>query len=127
LRHNSGILADTDVKALVEAALLELPEPFKGSLDNLAVLVDDFPDEETRQRFKSNIFGLYRGVSLPRRSVRQTGVPPSIIYIYARPIVNYCARTGEDVAKVVNAVLIHEIGHHFGFNDEEIYRIEDSP
>ena len=120
-------MADTDVKALVEAALLDLPEPFKGSLDNLAVLVDDFPDDGTRQRFKGNILGLYRGVPISRRSVGQSGVPPSIIYIYARPIMDHCERTGEEMAKVVTAVLIHEIGHHFGFNDEEIYRIEGSP
>jgi hypothetical protein len=39
-------LADIDVKALVEAALIKLPEPFKGSLGNLAVLVDDAPDDQ---------------------------------------------------------------------------------
>jgi predicted Zn-dependent protease with MMP-like domain len=118
--------ADNDIKALVETALMALPEPFKGSLGNLAVLVDDYPDDETRQRFKGNILGLYRGVPISKRSVGQTGVPPSIVYLYAQPIIDYCARSGEDIKKVINSVLIHEIGHHFGFNDEEIYRIEAS-
>jgi predicted Zn-dependent protease with MMP-like domain len=82
-------LADVDVKALVEAALIELPEPFKGSLGNLAVLVDDFPDNEARQRFRGNILGLYRGVPNSKRSIAQSGIPPSIIYIYEQPILNY--------------------------------------
>ena len=119
-------LADIDVKALVEAALIELPEPFKGSLGNLAVLVDDFPDDQVRQRFSGNILGLYRGVPNSRRTLGQSGVPPSIIYIYAQPILDYCTKTGSDITEVIQSVLIHEIGHHFGFNDEEIYRIEIS-
>jgi predicted Zn-dependent protease with MMP-like domain len=53
-------LADIDVKALVEAALIELAEPFKGSLGNPAVLVDDFPDDQAKRRFSGNILGLYR-------------------------------------------------------------------
>lgn len=119
-------MADIDIKALVEAALIELPEPFKGSLGNLAVLVDDFPDSQARRRFCGNILGLYRGVPNPKRSIGQSGIPPSIIYIYAQPILNYCAETGNDVTEVITSVLTHEIGHHFGFNDEEIYRIEGS-
>ena len=119
-------MADIDVKALVEAAMVELPEPFRGNLGNLAVLVDDFPDDQARRRFRGNILGLYRGVSNSKRSIGQSGIPPSIIYIYAQPILNYCTETESDVTEVIKSVLIHEIGHHFGFNDEEIYRIEDS-
>jgi predicted Zn-dependent protease with MMP-like domain len=119
-------LADIDVEALVEAALIELPEPFRGSLGNLAVLVDDFPDDEARQRFRGNILGLYRGVPNSKRSTGQSGIPPSIIYIYAQPILNYCKKTESDATEVIKSVLIQEIGHHFGFNDEEIYRIESS-
>ena len=47
-----------------------------------------------------------------------------MIFLYRRPILDYWCETGEDLARVVRHVLIHEIGHHFGFSDEDMERIE---
>jgi len=47
-----------------------------------------------------------------------------MIFLYRRPILDYWCETGEDLADVVRHVLIHEIGHHFGFSDEDMERIE---
>jgi predicted Zn-dependent protease with MMP-like domain len=49
---------------------------------------------------------------------------PDMIFLYRRPILDYWCETGEDIAQVVRNVLIHEIGHHFGFSDDDMDRIE---
>ena len=47
-----------------------------------------------------------------------------MIFLYRQPIIDYAKQTGEAVARVVRHVLIHEIGHHFGFSDDDMKRIE---
>ena len=49
-----------------------------------------------------------------------------MIFLYRRPMLEYCRQTGEDLADLVRHVLIHEIGHHFGFSDADMARIEAS-
>ena len=71
-----------------------------------------------------DILGLYRGVALPRQSVMDPRAEPELIFLYRRPILDYWCETGEDLVAVVRHVLIHEIGHHFGFSDEDMERIE---
>ncbi|HJT05792.1 MAG TPA: metallopeptidase family protein, partial [Stellaceae bacterium] len=68
--------------------------------------------------------GLYRGVALPRKSVLDVRAEPDIIFLYRRPILDYWCETGEDLYQLVRHVLIHEIGHHFGFSDDDMERIE---
>ena len=68
--------------------------------------------------------GLYQGVSLDLKSVAFTPQDVDMIFLYRRPILDYCADTGEDFRHVVRHVLIHEIGHHFGFSDADMDRIE---
>jgi predicted Zn-dependent protease with MMP-like domain len=61
---------------------------------------------------------------LPHKSV---GVPlphVDMVFLYRRPILDYWCETGEDLEHVVRHVLIHEIGHHFGFSDADMERIE---
>jgi predicted Zn-dependent protease with MMP-like domain len=72
-----------------------------------------------------DLLGLYRGVAMPRQSVFATRNDVDMIFLYRRPLLDYWCETGEDLAAVVRHVLIHEIGHHFGFSDEDMERIED--
>ena len=90
-----------------------------------------FPDEETEQEMELespfDLLGLYRGVALPHVSFGE-GVPRldvDRIFLYRRPILDYWCETGEDLTSLVKHVLIHEIGHHFGFSDDDMERIED--
>jgi len=53
--------------------------------------------------------------------------PARHIFLYRRPILDYWCESGEDLLSVVRHVLIHEIGHHFGFSDADMERIENSP
>ena len=74
-----------------------------------------------------NLLGLYRGVSLPRRDVGTVIRYPDQTYLFRKPILLKWKRTGADLFSIVRNVLIHEIAHHFGFNDEEIYALDRQP
>src|SRR3546814_20579672 len=73
-----------------------------------------------------DLLGLYRGVNLAQKSTYDTPDDLDMIYLYRRPILDYWCDRGEDLAEVVKHVLIHEIGHHFGFSDDDMERIEHS-
>jgi predicted Zn-dependent protease with MMP-like domain len=117
-----------DIEALAERALASIPAALKRHMGRVVIRVDEFPDAETEAEMELDspfdILGLYRGVALPRQSVMDPRAEPELIFLYRRPILDYWCETGEDLAAVVRHVLIHEIGHHFGFSDEDMERIE---
>jgi predicted Zn-dependent protease with MMP-like domain len=117
-----------DLEALAERALATIPQTLKRHLGRTLIRVVEFPDEETEREMglesPFDILGLYRGVALPHQSVHDPRVDPEMIFLYRRPILDYWCETGEDLYAVVRHVLIHEIGHHFGFSDDDMERIE---
>ncbi|MBJ7417685.1 MAG: metallopeptidase family protein, partial [Niveispirillum sp.] len=86
------------------------------------------PDEETEREMglesPFDLLGLYRGVGMPWQSVTQPRLEPDLIFLYRRPILDYWCETGEDLDHLVRHVLIHEIGHHFGFSDADMEALE---
>ena len=68
--------------------------------------------------------GLYQGVSLMEKRMETSGDLPDMVFLYRRPILDYWCETGEDLGHVVRHVLIHEIGHHFGFSDDDMEALE---
>ena len=117
-----------DIEALAERALGTIPAELKRHLGDLVIRVDEFPDEEveTEMELESpfDILGLYRGVALPHKSVASTRAEADMVLLYRRPILDYWCETGEELYRVVRHVLIHEIGHHFGFSDDDMERLE---
>jgi predicted Zn-dependent protease with MMP-like domain len=117
-----------DLEALAERALAGIPPELKRHLGRTIIRVEEFPDEETEEEMELegpfDILGLYRGVALPRQSASDPRVEPELIFLYRRPILDYWCETGEELYAVVRHVLIHEIGHHFGFSDDDMERIE---
>jgi predicted Zn-dependent protease with MMP-like domain len=93
-----------------------------------ALLVEDLPDEETLEALGLEhpweLTGLYRGTPLTQKSVLDVPAEPDTILLYREPILVEWIETGEDLFRLVRNVLIHEIGHHFGFSDEDIARLE---
>ena len=116
-----------DIAAIAEQALADIPEEFRKHLDG-SIVVEDRADDETLQRMGItspwNLLGLYRGIPLPNRSVMHVARYPDQILLFREPILRVWLRTGEDLFSLVRHVLIHEIAHHFGFNDEEIRALE---
>ena len=119
-----------DLEALAARALATLPRRFKRHLGPVVVRVEEFPDRQTERAMRLDspfdILGLYRGVALPLKSVSDPRPQLDMIFLYRRPILDYWCETGEDLFGVVRHVLIHEIGHHFGFSDDDMERIENS-
>jgi len=112
---------------LVESALRKLPRPFKEKLRNIAVVVEDWADEQTLQDVgiepPDTLYGLYRGVDLTRRDSSYGNVLPDTIHIYQGPIEEDCADP-EEMAELVRDVVVHEVGHYFGLDDETMEDIE---
>jgi predicted Zn-dependent protease with MMP-like domain len=119
-----------EIEELAQRALGTIPRRLKKHLGRVVIQVEEFPDEETEAAMglesPFDILGLYRGVALPHKSVSDTRPDLDMIFLYRRPILDYWCETGEDLAHLVRHVLIHEIGHHFGFSDEDMARIESS-
>ncbi len=117
-----------DIEALAGEAFATIPRALSQHVDGVSIRVTDFPDDETMEEMDLespfDILGLYVGVSLDQKSVGDTPTDIDRIYLYRRPMLDYWCETGEDLYSLVRHVLIHEIGHHFGFSDDDMDRIE---
>ena len=119
-----------DIERLADRALETIPPELARYVRGVVIHVEDFPDEETEAAMELDspfdLLGLYRGVSLNNKSVASTPDDVDMIYLYRRPLLDYWCESGEDLADIVSHVLIHEIGHHFGFSDDDMEGIERS-
>ncbi len=117
-----------DIEAIARAALAAMPPEFSRQVEGVLIRVDEFPDAETQSEMglesQWDLLGLYRGAPIDRRSVADVRQDLDVIELYRAPILDYWCETGEDLNHVVRHVLIHEIGHHLGFSDAEMERIE---
>jgi predicted Zn-dependent protease with MMP-like domain len=117
----------TEFEALVERALRRLPRQFKDRVTNVAVVVEDWADDETLEELgiepPDTLYGLYRGTDLTRRDSSYGNVLPDTIHIYQGPIEEDCDDP-EEMAELVLDTVIHEIGHYFGLDDDTMEGIE---
>ncbi len=90
----------------------------------------DFPDNETFAALELDspfeLFGLYQGVDLTQKGVADPSAEQDMIFLYPRPVLDYWCETGALLDGLVGHVLIHEIGHHFGFPDADMEALEAS-
>ena len=118
-----------DLESLAREAFEGIPPTLVRFVKDVEIRVDDFPDEETEKEMALespfDLLGLYRGVALPNKSVSAASSDLDRIFLYRRPILDYWCETGEDLYDIVRHVLIHEIGHHFGFSDADMERLEN--
>jgi predicted Zn-dependent protease with MMP-like domain len=121
-------ISRTEFERLVERALRKLPRRFRVRLENIAVVVEDWADDETLDEMgiepPDTLYGLYRGTDLTRRDLQYGGVLPDVIAIYQGPIQEDCD-TVEEMEEVVRDTVAHEVGHYFGLDDDQLSEIED--
>jgi predicted Zn-dependent protease with MMP-like domain len=121
-------LTRPEFEALVERALRGLPRAFRAKLANIAVVVEDWADAETLADVgiepPDTLYGLYRGVDLPRRGSSYGNVLPDVVTIYQGPI-EVDAADEEEMAEIVRETVVHELGHYFGLDDETMHGIEN--
>ena len=117
-----------DIERLAERAMRTIPEGLRRHVKDVVIAVDEFPDEETEREMELespfDLLGLYRGVSLTRKSIHDVPQDVDMIHLYRRPLLDYWSETRVGLYDLVRNTLIHEIGHHFGFSDDDMDRLE---
>ena len=110
-------------EGLVAEALDALPSFFREKLDNVEVVIEDWPDPQTMRMANVShpamLLAFYRGIPQTRRTHHYGLVLPDKISIYQRPI-EMRGRTLGQVRETVRHVLRHELAHHFGISDERL-------
>lgn len=111
---------------LVEAVLAQLPSQFAAALDEVAVEVLDAPTPRQRKQLMLRpddvLLGLHSGRALIDRGVEDSGQLPDVIYIFQRPIEQMCQSEAQ-VAQEIRLTVLHELGHHFGLDEDELDRL----
>ena len=119
-----------ELDSIAREAFAAIPKALRVHAKDVVIRVQDFPDEEVLEELDCesafDLLGLYQGVDLTRKSVSDSPQQPDMVYLYRRPILDYWCDSEEDLTHVVRHVLIHEIGHHFGYSDDDMEAIEEA-
>jgi predicted Zn-dependent protease with MMP-like domain len=111
---------------IVEKALEELPEQFSEALETMTLEVRDYPTRKMLQDAELgdgfSLLGLYHGRPLTERSVHDTGAMPDVIYLFQRELEALCD-SPEDLQEEIRKTLLHELGHYFGLDEEDLERL----
>ena len=111
----------------VERAVRDYPPRFRREMDNVALVVEDEPEPERLTEMEieppDTLYGLYEGIPLPEREWTHGNVLPDVITIYQRPILEDC-EDEDEVVKAIGETVIHEFGHYFGLDEDQIDEIE---
>jgi predicted Zn-dependent protease with MMP-like domain len=117
-----------DIEALAADAWNRLPSEFRNLCRDIVFRVEDFAADEVLDEMEIespfDLMGLYRGVSLDRKSVMDQPLEPDMVFLYRRAILDFWAESDEPLGHLVTHVLVHEIGHHFGLSDADMEAIE---
>ncbi|MGL5838466.1 MAG: metallopeptidase family protein [Sphingorhabdus sp.] len=119
-----------EIERLARAALSRIPEPFAAHLGAIVLAIEDWPTRELLDNMgiadPYELTGLYEGCPVGEKSVEDFALMPDKVTLFRRPLLDEWADTGVSLAELVNHVVVHEIGHHFGLSDEQMEAIERS-
>ena len=115
--------------AILEEVLAELPAYVREQLDEVPVIVEDEPSEQVRFDMHddgphlSELCGLHHGVPLTQQSSQYAEAIAPVILLFRGPISRLAEEEGDELRRQIRITLLHEIGHHFGFGEEELAAI----
>lgn len=108
--------------ALVRQAIEGIPDAFRPYLERVVIDVEETPDRATLRDLEvddpRDLLGVYLGRPLTEQSVEIAGIPDRIV-LYRANILRMC-RTTDEVVEEVRATVLHEIGHHFGLDEDDL-------
>ncbi len=117
-----------DIELIAADAWDRVPAEFRQLCRDIVFRVEDFADESVLDDLgiedAFELMGLYKGVSLDRKSSLDQAVEPDMVFLYRRPLLDYWSEGEETLGDLVTHVLIHEVGHHFGLSDADMEQIE---
>jgi len=112
------LMGREEFEGLVAEAMASIPARFRKLIENVTVMVEDDPPPGMP------LLGLYHGVPYTQRGPSFYGnIPPDVIVIYQRPIESIC-RSAEEIKDKVVEVVLHEVGHYFGLDEDALRDIE---
>jgi predicted Zn-dependent protease with MMP-like domain len=119
-----------DFEILAASAWERIQPEFREVCGDLVVRVEDFAIDEVLDELDIespfDLMGLYQGLSLDQKSVLDVPREPDMVFLYRRAILDYWTENGDEtLGDIITHVLVHEIGHHFGFSDDDMEEIEE--
>ena len=121
--------SEETMQRIAESVLANLPAAFRQQLGRVVMRVTDFATPEQLASVdmdeKWHLSGLYEGRPLPDKSIWESGGMPPRIWLFRQPLIAEMEETGVGLEELVRHVVIHEAGHHFGFSDDDMHRLED--
>ena len=116
-------MTEEQFESLVYQAIKKLPQRFKSKLDNVDIVIQNFPNRHQLLSLNLShpfsLFGIYQGIPITRRTSNYAFVPPDKITLFKKPI-EYFFKTPEAIKTKIESVILHEIGHHFGISEQRM-------
>lgn len=110
-------------EVLVARALEKIPQPFRQAMQNVAIVVEDWPDPEVAEEVTGDpdevLYGLFTGTPLPERRLEDSGDLPAVISLYQGPLEEDFPDL-EELVEEIEITLVHEIAHFMGFDEETL-------
>jgi predicted Zn-dependent protease with MMP-like domain len=117
------------IERLAEAAIARLPARFRRHLANVVLRIEEHADADVLAGLgiedPFELTGLYSGRSLDKQDSWSSGELPPMIHLYRRPLLDEWVETGVGLEALITHVIVHEVGHHFGFSDADMHALED--
>ena len=119
-----------EMQAMTQAVAASLPAPFAEHLRDAVFVAEDFATPEQLRSVDLDdpweLTGLYEGRPLSEASIWDSGALPPRISLFRKPLLAEMAQTGVRLDALIRHVVVHEVGHHFGFSDEDMHALEES-
>jgi predicted Zn-dependent protease with MMP-like domain len=117
-----------EFEAIAAEAFRRLPEHFRARCKDVVIRIDDYATDDVLDSMgiqsELDLMGLFQGIGLPFQSESAPQQMPNMVWLYRVPILLYWAEHDETLGHVITHVLVHEIGHHFGLSDDDMFAIE---
>ena len=117
------------IERLAEAAIARLPERFRRHLANVVLGSRTSPTTRcwtrSASRIRSSCPASIRAARCDEQDSWASGELPPMIHLYRRPLLDEWAETGVSLEALITHVIVHEVGHHFGFSDADMHAIEE--
>ena len=119
-----------EIERLADAAIARLPAHFRVHLQNVVLRIEEFAEDEVLEQLGIDnpfeLSGLYSGRSLDQQSSWVSGELPPMIHLYRRALLDEWVESAVSLEELITHVIVHEVGHHFGFSDADMHAIEDA-
>lgn len=121
-------LTRKEFERVVIGALEGLPDSIKTKMENVDLVIEDQASsdllEEMDIESPFHLLGLYQGIPIHQRGFYYGNVLPDKITLFQHPIESVC-KTKEQIEEKVREVVIHEIGHYFGLDEQQLTDLEN--